>query len=201
MFCDKSQFEERLCGETKDFWIIATLGQISNGGYLLLVPKRHVECIGAMTSKEAKLLDKLGVRVCDALIQECGGTPDIIMFEHGIVGQTIKHAHLHIVPGVQIIAKRIADDFPENDVSCIVSLSDFRNSLYGKRKEPYLLWCDLRGMKVCWNPPAPLQYLRIIVADALGRPERANWRNMDPELDKKLWSETVKRLKPYFTSK
>ncbi|OGF90359.1 hypothetical protein A3I94_02135, partial [Candidatus Giovannonibacteria bacterium RIFCSPLOWO2_02_FULL_43_54] len=128
VFCDKSQFEERLCGETKDFWIIATLGQISNGGYLLLVPKRHVECIGAMTSKEAKLLDKLGVRVCDALIQEYGDAPDIIMFEHGIVGQTIKHAHLHIVPGVQIIAKRIADDFPENDVSCIVSLSDFRNS-------------------------------------------------------------------------
>src|SRR3989344_1010677 len=156
VFCDKSQFEERLCGETKDFWIIATLGQISNGGYLLLVPKRHVECIGAMTSKEAKLLDKLGVRVCDALIQEY-------------------------------------------DVSCIVSLSDFRNSLYGKRKEPYLLWGDLWGMKVCWNPPAPSQYLRIIVADALRRPERANWRNMDPELDKKLWQETVKRLKPYFT--
>jgi len=201
VFCDRSQFEERLCGETKDFWIIATLGQITDGGYLLLVPKRHVECIGAMTSKEAKLLDKLGVRVCDALIQEYGGAPDLIMFEHDIVGQTIKHAHLHMLLGNYIIAQKILSDFPNSKLDSIVSLNDFRSNLYSSKKKPYLLWQDAHGMKVCWNPPAPLQYLRIIVADALGRPERANWRNMDPELDKKLWQETVKRLKPYFASK
>ena len=199
VFCDKSKFEERLVGETKDFWIIATLGQISDGGYVLLVPKKHVECVGAMTSKEVGLLDKLGVKTCDALIQEYGIATDIIFFEHGIVGQTIKHAHLHIVPAIEIIANRIYDDFPKNDVSCIVSLSDFRNNLYSKRKEPYLLWNDLWGMKVCWNPPAPPQYLRIVVAEALGRPERGNWRNMDPELDKQLWTETVMLLKPYFS--
>lgn len=200
VFCDKSKFEERLVGETKDFWVIATLGQITDGGYLLLVPKRHVECLGAMTSKEVKLLDKLEVKTCDALVAEYSVSPsDMIIFEHGIVGQTIKHAHLHIVPANAIIANRISDDFPKSDVSCILSFSDFRKNLYNKRREPYLLWNDLWGMKVCWNPPAPPQYLRIVVAEALGRPERANWKEMDPELDKKLWQETVKRLKPYFT--
>ncbi len=71
--------------------------------------------------------------------------------------------------------------------------------VYSKLQKPYLLWNDFGLIfEIIWDPPAPLQYLRIVVADALGRPERANWRNMDPELDKKLWSETVKRLKPYF---
>ena len=51
---------------------------------------------------------------------------------------------------------------------------------------------------VCWNPPAPPQYLRLIVAELLGHPERGNWRNMDPELDKQLGQETVDRLKLYF---
>lgn len=55
VFCDRSKFEERLCGETKDFWIIATLGQITDGGYVLLVPKRHVECVGAMDKNEVNL--------------------------------------------------------------------------------------------------------------------------------------------------
>jgi hypothetical protein len=41
-------------------------------------------------------------------------------------------------------------------------------------------------------------YLRIVAAEALGKPERANWRTMDAALDKKLYLETVSRLKPYF---
>ena len=196
VFCDRSKFEEQLCGETKDFWIIATLGQITDGGYVLLAPKRHVECVGAMRKKEVELLGDLAVKTFEANLVEYGIAPGIV-FEHGIVGQTVKHAHLHIVPAIEIITQRILDNFYKNDVDCVVSLSDLRN-LYRKRKQPYLLWEDLWGMRVMWNPSAPPQYLRIVVAEALGRPERANWRNMDSELDKKLWSETVKRLKPYF---
>jgi len=197
VFCDKSKVEERLVGETKDFWIIATLGQISNGGYLLLVPKRHVLCVGAMGPKEISLLEKLLTKSQNALHKEYGTYG--IIFESGIVGQTVKHAHLHVVPEDCIITQMIFDDFPNNKVDCILSLSDFRNNLYVSRwKESYLLWQDLWGMRVCWNPPAPLQYLRTVTAQAVMRPERADWRTMDPELDKKLWSETVRRMKPYF---
>jgi len=41
-FCDKKQFEERLIAEVDGFYLIATLGQITDGGYVLLVPKEHV---------------------------------------------------------------------------------------------------------------------------------------------------------------
>ena len=218
VFCDKSQFEERLCGETKDFWIIATLGQITDGGYLLLVPKRHVDCVGAMRINEIRnlillmnntartqrdLYRNLNIEWDKCALDQC------TIFEHGVVGQTIKHAHIHIMPQRPHslhIEQRIKKDFPQCKIEYLPLEKLIK--LYRLRKTPYLYWQEPAwddfpsgGFKVCWNPPAPLQYMRIVIADALGRPERANWRNMDPELDKKLWSETVKRLKPYFASK
>jgi len=121
-----------------------------------------------------------------------------VVFEHGIVGQTVKHAHIHVVPADVRLFEKITKDFPKSGTSLISTLKNF-GIVYSKLQKPYLLWNDFGLIfEIIWDPPAPLQYLRIVVADALGRPERANWRNMDPELDKKLWSETVKRLKPYF---
>ncbi len=201
VFCDRNQFEERLCGETKDFWIIATLGQITDGGYTLLVPKRHVECLGAMTESEIALMVLVKDTIEIALAKEYGIGAEIV-FEHGIVGQTIKHAHLHLMPASCNISNKIVTDFLYQDLTILPIPTAFNllKKLYCLRKEPYLLWRDGTSLrtKVLWNPPAPLQYLRTVVAEAVGRPERANWRNMDPELDRKLWSETVKRLKPYF---
>ncbi|MDP2668394.1 MAG: HIT domain-containing protein [bacterium] len=196
VFCDKSQFAERLCGETKDFWIIATLGQITDGGYLLLVPKRHVECVGAMMSEEAGEMEILIYRTTGVLYKEYKHRP--VAFEHGIVGQTIKHAHIHMIPQYLELFKTIKKNFPACMTSEYYSFESLAKN-YSLIQRPYLLWKDnIQVTDIIWDPPAPLQYLRIIVAEALGRPERANWRNMDPELDKKLWSETVEHMKPYF---
>lgn len=204
VFCDKSQFIERLIGETADFWIIATLGQITDGGYILLVPKRHVECIGAMKRGEVERLKKWTYTIDRALYKEYGVGAEIY-FEHGIVGQSVKHAHLHLIPLSLGISSKIYIDFPNQSQYIMPNqeLSGLFLSLYKSKKEPYLLWKDAlsSNIKIVWSPPAPMQYLRNVVAEAIGRPERSNWRNMDPELDKKLWSETVNRMKPYFEKK
>jgi len=188
VFCDKSKFEERLVGETKDFWAIATLGQITDGGYLLLVPKRHVECIGAMRIKEIRMLYALWGNILRAFQDEYG-KPDALAFEHGVVGQTVKHAHLHLLPVRLDITRRIKNDFPDCKTE-YVPLNKLIK-IYRLKKSPYILFNEPEyidfptgGTRVCWNPPAPPQYLRIVVAEALGHPERANWRAMDPELDK-----------------
>jgi len=57
VFCDRAQFEDRLVGETKDFFVIATLGQITDGGYVLLVPKEHIACMGALADQTSRMLD------------------------------------------------------------------------------------------------------------------------------------------------
>lgn len=208
-FCDRKNFEERLIAETDMFYVIATLGQITDGGYILVFPKRHVSCLGAMEEHELKALSVFLFRkVRPAFVEEYPGSK--MLFEHGIVGQTVKHAHLHIVPGEFDLSVRIDKDFPTKSFQRSVlwvytettsPLTDL-GKLYKGVQKPYLLWKDESTMwyspTVCWNPPAPSQYLRIITAEAIDRPERANWRQMDAELDKRLWTETVQRLKPYF---
>lgn len=199
VFCDRTKFEEHLIRELKDFWVIATLGQITDGGYTLLVPKRHVSCLGAMNESETEPFLRAMKKVDISLSEfNRAGTYQRTIFEHGIVGQTVKHAHLHFLPVAIDMTSRIKQDFPNAEFEKVQNVLHLQE-LYGKRQEPYLFW-SIPGDRfmACWNPPAPPQYLRIVVAEALGRPERANWRTMDPELDKRLWSETVTRLKPYF---
>lgn len=197
-FCDRSKFQDRLVAENEDFYLIATLGQII-GGYVLIVPKAHIPCVGDLTAVSEDGREFLR-RTIRALWKEYGGSsilPQVTTFEHGIVGQTIKHAHIHAVPAVINMTNRIRSDFPKSEIQEI-QLNQLQR-LYGERKEPYLFWTTTGARaRVCWNPPAPAQYLRIVAADILSHPERANWREMDPELDRKLWEETVRRLKPYF---
>jgi len=122
----------------------------------------------------------------------------VTFFEHGIVGQTIFHAHLHIFPGTVDIKKRIIADFPDSEIQAIKDFSELR-LLYKKRKEPYLLWSTPKNeILVCWNPPAKGEYLRTVTAESLKVPERASWRNMNPKLDKELIDQTMTRMFPFF---
>lgn len=197
VFCDRTKFEERIIGENKEFWFVATLGQITDGGYTLIIPKRHVSCIGAMTEQEVADIERAADRVSEAIRREYGIRP--IMFEHGVVGQTIQHAHLHIVPAEIRLCNKIYRDFPCNQLYFLPSLEMLRWLWTHFEEKKYLFWSTPEGLlKAILNLPAPSQYLRIVTAELTHRPERANWRNVDPELDKRLWTETVKRLKPYF---
>lgn len=146
---------------------------------------------------------ELSFKICDALSLEYQHSIfshpyPVTVFEHGLVGQTIKHAHLHYLPTVVDLTSRVRGDFPKAEIEELQYVTHIQD-LYHERQEPYLFWTEPQGKSmVCWNPPAPPEYLRIVAAAALGRPERASWRKMDSELDRKLWSETVKKLKPYF---
>jgi len=199
VFCDQTKFSDSLIGENDDWYIVATLGQIVTG-YTLIIPKKHISCLGALDSRhQIKSITKLSREVSRALTLEYPLQP-VTMFEHGIVGQTIKHAHLHLLPTtVDCMTLQIRMDFPQAEIEEIQSFAQLRK-LYRQRQEPYLLWTIPNGkMMVCWNPPAPPMYLRLITAKLIGRPERGSWRDMDPALDKYLRESTVARLKPYFS--
>ncbi len=204
VFCDRTKLEERIIFENKNFYVVATLGQITDGGYTLLIPKNHISCMGMFAYRQTQAMLELGFEICKALsLEYCHSdisTPyPITIFEHGIVGQTIGHAHLHFLPTAIDLTPNICRDFPAAEMEKLQHDVMDLQSLYKKRPKPYLFWTVPREKSmVCWNPPAPREYLRIIAAELLGRPERGSWRNMDPELDKKLWTETVRRLKPYF---
>lgn len=207
-FCDPKQFEERLIAEIDGFYIIATLGQITNGGYVLLFPVEHTLCMGALSKEQFSKALHLSERICTVLVREFKLRVSlrrflafpVTIFEHGIVGQTVKHAHLHFLPLVLDLFPRIKDDFPKSKIEELKTMGGLKKA-YDEKPGPYLFWKNEElddCSRICWDPPAPSQYLRTIAAGLLGRPERANWRTMNPELDRHLWSNTVRRLKPYF---
>lgn len=213
VFCDRSNFEERIIAEGRNWYVIASLGQITDGGYVLIVPKQHMRCMGELprcfgsvvpgSIYHAEFLAYFALLLEYRKLALLFGhqkkeSYPITAFEHGIVGQTITHAHLHILPVDLDFTTKVRADFPESEVAEIYTGQSIQG-LYRERPEPYLYWYSSNGKTmVCWNPPAPPQYFRIAAAELLGRPERANWRNVDPELDRNLCQDTVGRLKKYF---
>lgn len=195
-FCDRNQLgTERLIGSLGSLDIFATLGQISDGGYLLLIPRQHVPCLGAVPN--VRELEQAIGRLRVVLAEEYRSF-GVTMFEHGVVGQTVFHAHLHVIPENIAIGRRVRGDFPHHPIE---EFADFRafHFAYALEQRPYLLWRECGGrILVCWNPPALPGYLRGVVGEALQKPERVNWRTMDPVLDRELYLATVSRLKPYF---
>lgn len=197
VFCDRTKFEEQIIAENNDWYLVATLGQITDGGYVLIIPKRHVSCVGAMKERKIVEIDSALRASSNSIKIEYGVRP--VIFEHGIVGQTIQHAHLHLLPAKIRLCGRIYRDFPNAQICFLDSIKLLRYNYDITGEKKYLLWSTPEGLlKAVIDPPAPPQYLRIVAAELLGRPERGNWRNMDLELDKRLWQETVVRLKPYF---
>jgi len=197
VFCDFSKLEPRLVASMENFNVVATLGQVTNGGYLLVIPVSHTPCLAAFSHDQVDLLGNVVDEVGNAIQEEYSA--GLTMFEHGIIGQTIPHAHLHLLPATIDMTKRITTDFPDSRIEVLPGLHELRQR-YEWKQSPYLLWTDPVGdMRVCWNPPAVPMYLRIVAAEMLGVPERANWRSMDPGLDAELWQGTVDELSTYFT--
>ena len=114
VFCNRqSNDRERTIFENNLFYIMPTLGQIPDeGGHVLIVPKGHVNCIANLHDTKTGSMLILLERTSEIMAKEYGCAP--AMFEHGIVGQTVKHAHLHLFPGKETdaITQRVRKDFP-----------------------------------------------------------------------------------------
>lgn len=194
VFCNEKNFKDRIVAENDDWYVIATLGQITDSGYVLLIPKIHISCIRSVKylgiKAKQSFLDMVE-RTVFAIAKEYNSS--VTMFEHGKVGQTVGHAHLHFFPANIDITKRVRSDFPNSRIEEV-------DIPFFKEDKPYLMWTEKHFNKIflCWNPPAEPQYLRLVVADILGRPERGDWKQMDEDLDKNLIKETIHRLKKYY---
>jgi len=198
-FCNREMFKERIIAETNNFYIVATLGQITDGGHVLIVSKEHLRCVGDMPHE---LLGDFSFWVdftSKVLSFEYGVRPlDITVFEHGITGQTVPHAHVHIVPARMDFTLNVRKDFPTTKLWTYHAWEEVAH-YFRKKEEHYLLRKRSPAtFDVLWDNSAPDMYLRTVLAKTLGVPERANWKGVDPVLDKQLWVKTVQLLKPHF---
>ena len=184
----KNEVVRRTIVETENFRVFPTLGQIVEG-YLLIAPKEHYPCIGAMPDEQIEEFINLKENVGRKLQATYGPS---IFFEHGVIGQTVLHAHMHAIPfpNEKDLFDTYFKTFPRyKKLDSLQELKDIWN------KEGVYLFYEINAHKFAFFTHIVPQYARITVANAFGAPERANWRTMPRELDDILIRNAIEKLK------
>ncbi|KAB2945599.1 MAG: hypothetical protein MPEBLZ_03997 [Candidatus Methanoperedens nitroreducens] len=189
--------------DTKHFSVIASLGQIVEG-YLLIISKEHYYSMAHITDDLYEELDILYSRT-KLLLSNAYGPP--IIFEHGPMpiekekdvsaiggGSCVDHAHLHFVP-FPVSSTHIIS-YLRRRFSCR-TISNFEElKIQAERNIPYFFVETPKGERYIFDVPfpPPSQYLRQLLSNEIGVPEKWNWR-IHPETERILT--TVKLLNDY----
>ncbi|MEK6887303.1 MAG: HIT family protein [Nanoarchaeota archaeon] len=179
---------ERTIIETPNFRVFPTLGQITEG-YLLIVPKEHYASVGSLPKEMFPEINEIKKEVGKRIKKAYDKNPTF--FEHGGIGQTIYHAHVHALPfpdNVDLF-DNYHKDFPFFErINSLDNLADIWNT-----RGNYLFY-EINGNMFAFYTPVKPMYARIAVANALGVPERANWRTMDRKIDEEMIQRTLEKL-------
>jgi diadenosine tetraphosphate (Ap4A) HIT family hydrolase len=177
------QSRDKFLFQSKNFVVFPTVGALIEG-WLLIVPKDHVLCMGALRQELHSELDELRGYVSLALEDLYG---PVTVFEHGpaqpghLVGCGVDHAHLHILPTQLNLIEKVKEIFPEPLEWEYVR--DIRETarLY-REGAPYLYVEQSPGMGYVTSHPAlQSQMFRRVIARDIGRPEEFNWSQFPQE--------------------
>jgi ATP adenylyltransferase len=163
--------------ESEHFIVLPSLGALVEG-WLLLVPKDHFICIGALP--ESVIAEMEGIKaVVTSFLTECYG--DLSVFEHGPhveklqIGCGVDHAHLHFVPLTFDLANAVAPFLPRDITWSSARYQECRNAFL--RGEDYLYFEQPLGNgRIAINTAFDGQIFRRGIAATLGRLDEYNWR-------------------------
>jgi diadenosine tetraphosphate (Ap4A) HIT family hydrolase len=160
-FCHEAAVAPGVLVETPQFLVICDRAPIVPG-HLLIIPRPHLACYGALPRTMAAEFRALKDRVAEFL-SEAFGPP--VFFEHGLVAQTVPHAHLHAVP-LQPVASVLADLRAGRETARARGLASLRR-WYGTHGAYVYYEQDARGYLL---PPdgTPAGNLKAAFARALG---------------------------------
>jgi diadenosine tetraphosphate (Ap4A) HIT family hydrolase len=78
-------------------------------GHVLLVSRQHAPCYGAAPGEVRQSLERMSLEAADFVRREYGVEP--VLWENGGAGQTVFHAHLHVMPvALEAIEEVIASE-------------------------------------------------------------------------------------------
>ena len=94
LFCQTAKIKQDILWKSKNFYVKVGVGILAPG-HVMLIPEEHISCLAELSvplSKEFLLIkEKVFNKIKSAFSEP-------IAYEHGIYGQSINHAHLHILP-------------------------------------------------------------------------------------------------------
>lgn len=175
--------KNRIIKETNSFIVVPTIGAFIDN-YLLIIPKKHINCFKELNSIEFLELNDLTNWIKN--INKIYFKSKTIIFEHGSFennntsGKSIVHAHLHILPFSKSLLKDIINN-KEITINEIKNLSSLK--YFTKDKTDYLYYEDINEKRYIINhQELPSQFLRKVVANSLNI-TTWNWREY-PYFDK-----------------
>ncbi len=178
--------------ETENFVVIPSLGSLVPG-WVLVVPKRHFLCMGALPPDLAAEMDSIKTRVVFIALAKYGSA---CVFEHGPsqadlrVGCGVDHAHTHIVPLAFDLARAAKDFMPANALwRENATWDDCRQAFRDQHDYLYVEQANGAGLIAVHNNFGS-QIFRKAIASHLGVPQQFNWRE-HPHID--VINDTVRR--------
>lgn len=192
LFCEQDQYTDaNLLYENELFRVKCDDNPITKG-HILIIPKRHASCIGAYTPAEYTVFRKLYEQCCEFTESQFGS---VSSFEHGVLGQTIFHSHVHVLP----FTGSVTDIVPEGNehIRVIEDLTALWDEL--QTNQGYLYFKINSTMMLADRLLAEPRFFRDRYAVALGNADRKNWREIskDPELVRLLKSENAEVIEQW----
>lgn len=163
--------------ESPNFVVLPSLGALIEG-WLLLVPKKHFICMGAVPGSIAAEMQEMKDMICKHVQQYYG---QVCVFEHGpsranvSVGCGVDHAHLHIVPVAFDLISAVTPLLPEDTIWSGAKLEECQAAF--KRGEDYLYIEQPVGVGlIATNQGFGSQLFRRAIATQIGIANQFNWR-------------------------
>jgi len=169
--CDANSFAlEKPLKETKNFRVVCDVHPIIEG-HILIIPKKHISCIGEYNSELLKEFDGLYSEFTKFIKKVYG---KVSSFEHGKIGQTVFHSHIHLLPykgNVKSIVPEGKDFLLELDK--VIHLKEVFS-----RDKKYLYFSINERLWIVDVSVGKPGFFRDRFATALGRSNRGNWKQM-----------------------
>lgn len=158
-------------GQTKNFHIVCDAHPLTTP-HVLIIPKEHLASIAGYSDELLEEFKVVYDRVAHGYISMNYGS--VASFEHGVFGQTVFHSHVHLLP----FTGKAANIVPEGEQH-LRSLDTFEKLRELLRDENGYLFFSIDDEKWTVDPSlkAP-RFFRDRFANALGCPERANWKEV-----------------------
>jgi diadenosine tetraphosphate (Ap4A) HIT family hydrolase len=128
VFCDRSKQPAPLL-EGRDVHLIPDLFPVVPG-HLLLVSREHLPSYGAAAPQVFDELEEMAGRAIDFVHRSYGVEP--LLWENGGAGQTVFHAHLHVMP---VALTAIAEVIESEHMTEVSGWSEVRT--HWRKRGPY----------------------------------------------------------------
>lgn len=153
-------------------------------GHILIIPREHTSCIGAYSEKQYSAMLVLYDKYKKLLTDIYGG---VSSFEHGIFGQSVFHSHIQLVP-VSFSSENIITEGSDY-YAPLGNMNNLRNALGSEGG--YLYFTNNSGGWLANKNLSSSGFFGRRFANALGCPERGDWRAMNADPNIMQWADTA----------